>query len=77
MHESPGLMPLVLEHMEGRYHELTTYGLCGLVWGAAVLGDLTWPVFQAANNLLDSKPLHEFTGRVSPVLCHKCHVSIF
>lgn len=69
MHESRTLMPAVLEHLDGRYHELSAYGLCGLVWGAAVLGDLTVPAFQAANQLLDKRNLHEFTSRVTSYCC--------
>lgn len=57
-------MPKVLKQLKGRYQELSVYGLCGLVWGAAVLGDLQPQAFDAANRLLECRTLEEFTARV-------------
>ena len=73
MHEAPGLVPMVMTRLEGRFGELSATGLSGLVWGAAVLGHLTVPAFEAANQLLDAKNLQEFTARVRVIASSTGH----
>ena len=76
MHEAPGLVPMVMRRLEGRFGELSATGLSGLVWGAAVLGHLTVPAFEAANQLLDAKNLQEFTARVRATAASARHPAI-
>jgi len=66
MHEAPRLLPAVMAKMEGHYSDLGAAWLCGLIWAAAVLRELTPATFQSACTMLDDRGLQEFTARVIP-----------